>query len=126
MEVKYCERVCGQALFTLQEFKNGSEVFILKGKIKKRPTKYTIEIGNKQHIIDPCGIYMNHSFNPSTEIVGKYVIALRDIKVGDELNFNYNHSETNMHTPFQTNEGYVAGRVGGSEKSVQFLKCVIV
>ena len=27
-----------------------------------------------------------------------------------ELNFNYNDSETNMATPFQTSEGFVGGK----------------
>ena len=56
------------------------------------------------------GIYMNHSFNPTTKIIGRNVVALCDIDIGDELNFNYNMSETNMSTPFDTPNGYVGGK----------------
>lgn len=53
---------------------------------------------------------MNHSFNPSTRIEGTHVVAIGDINIGDELNFNYNVSETKMATPFETPLGYVGGK----------------
>ena len=109
MEIKHCERVGGQALFSLKNHHSNDVVFVLNGEIKKTPTKYTIEINKDEHIIDEWGIYMNHSFNPTTQISGRNVIAIRDINIGDELNFNYNVSETNMATPFNTPEGYVGG-----------------
>jgi len=110
MEIKYSERVGGQALFSLRNHSAGELVFVLDGEVKKNPTKYTIEISKTEHIIDDCGIYMNHSFNPTTEIVGRNVLATGDIEIGDELNFNYNVSETNMATPFNTPGGYVGGK----------------
>jgi len=110
MEIKYCERVGGQALFSLENHKNNDLVFVLDGEIKNTPTKYTIEISKTEHIIDKWGIYMNHSFNPTTKIVGRNVVATGDIDIGDELNFNYNVSETNMATPFDTSDGYVGGK----------------
>ena len=109
MEIKYSERVNGEALFSLRTHKINDTVFVLYGEIEKNPTKYTIEISKTEHILDKWGIYMNHSFNPTTQIVGRNVIAVCDINIGDELNFNYNVSETNMATPFNTPEGYVGG-----------------
>ena len=115
MEVKYCERVKGNALFSLNNIPKDEIIFSLKGEITTSPTKYTIEIGIKQHIYDEWGIYMNHSFNPTTRIEGKNVISIRDIQIGDELNFNYNISETKMASPFDTNEGFVGGKVNSIE-----------
>ena len=109
MEVKFCERVNGKALFSKKNISKDSIVFTLEGEILDKPTKYTIEIDKDKHILDENGIYMNHSFDPTTKIDNINVIALKDIKIGDELNFNYNDSETNMATPFQTSEGFVGG-----------------
>lgn len=110
MEIKYCERVGEQALFSLEKHLTGEIVFQLDGEIKNTPTKYTIEISKTEHIIDKWGIYMNHSFDPSTKIIGRNVVARYDINIGDEINFNYNASETNMATPFDTPYGYVGGK----------------
>ena len=110
MEIKYSDRVDGQALFSLEKYKSNEIVFVLDGEIKTTPTKYTIEISKTEHIIDEWGIYMNHSFNPTTKIIGRNVVALCDIDIGDELNFNYNVSETSMATPFDTPNGYVGGK----------------
>lgn len=109
MDIKYSDRVNGKALFSLEKHTKNDVVFILEGEIYDKPTKYTIEISKHEHIIDKWGIFMNHSFNPTTHIVGRNVIALCDIDIGDELNFNYNVSETNMATPFDTPMGYVGG-----------------
>ena len=52
---------------------------------------------------------MNHSFTPSTRIDGHNVVALRDIKVNDEITFNYNDSELKMANPFYVNNILVDG-----------------
>lgn len=119
MEVKYCERVNGNALFSTKTYEKDSVVFTLKGPIVNEPSKYTIEIGENKHIIDNCGVYMNHSFDPTTRICGKLVIAEKDINVGDELNFNYNTTETCMASPFTIEEGYV----GGNNSRQQDINC---
>ena len=52
MEIKYSDRVDGQALFSLEKYKSNETVFVLDGEIKTTPTKYTIEISKTEHIID--------------------------------------------------------------------------
>tara|TARA_Y100000590_G_C15548474_1_gene949914 strand:- start:62 stop:400 length:339 start_codon:yes stop_codon:yes gene_type:complete len=110
MEVKFSKRVQGKALFSKKKYSKGSIIFTLEGKILDKPNKYTIEIGKDKHIIDKYGIYMNHSFTPSTKIDGKNIIALKDINIGDELHFNYNNNETCMACPFNTINGKVFGK----------------
>lgn len=97
---QYSERVNGKALFTQQSFKKGDLVFVLSGEVLEKPTKYSIEINRDQHIIDKFGVYMNHSSTPTTKIVGPMVIAARDIKENEELNFDYNATETKCVAPF--------------------------
>ena len=88
MEIRYCKRVQGNGLFSTKSHNKNEVVFKLDGEILKNPNRYSIHIGNNQHIIDKYGVYMNHSFEPTTKIVEKDVIALVDINSGDELNFN--------------------------------------
>ena len=116
MDIKYCERVNGKALFTKKFIKKNDLVFNLEGEILDKPTKYTIEISPDKHIYDKFGIFMNHSFNPTTKIVNKSVIALKDLNPGDELNFNYNDNETCMASPFETPYGKVFGKSFSVEK----------
>ena len=78
----------------------GMVVFKLRGPIYDIPTRESIHIGNNKHIKDVAGQYINHSFYPNCKIVGKCVIATKQIAPGDELTFNYNESEINMACPF--------------------------
>ena len=110
MNILFCERVNGKALFTTKFIKKDEIVFILHGEILPEPNKYSIEIAENQHIIDKWGSYLNHSFNANTKIDGKNVVALRDIQENEELHFNYNDNETSMACPFQTAEGIVSGK----------------
>ena len=111
MEILFCERVNGKALFTTKNIEKGKTIFTLEGKILSKPNKYSIEIGKNLHIIDKWGSYLNHSFQPNTKIEGKNVVALKDIRANDELHFNYNDNETSMACPFNTSEGEVKGKI---------------
>ena len=53
---------------------------------------------------------MNQSFDPSCNIDGKNVVAVKNILIGDELCFNYNESETCMACSFEVNGVEVKGR----------------
>ena len=118
MDVKYCERVKGKALFASKDYSKDEIIYVLDGPIRNIADRYSIEIGVDLHITDKFGVYMNHSFQPSTKIVGKNVIAVKDIKSGDELHFNYNDSETTMAYPFTILEGYVGGKSRRAIKKV--------
>lgn len=110
MIINYSKRVNGKALFSTKKYKKDSVIYILTGEIKDKPDKYTIEIGDNKHILDNYGIYMNHSFTPSVKIDGNNVVALKYIKSGDEICFNYNENETNMASPFYSNGVLISGK----------------
>lgn len=88
-------------LIASRNYKKNSLIKKLQGKILKKPTKFTIEIGPSKHILDKYGIYMNHSFNPNCKIFNQSIISIKNIKKGDELTFNYNTNETKMSNPFK-------------------------
>ena len=105
MEIKTKNGIKG--LFATKNYNLNSKIHKLDGEIRSKPTKITIEIAYKRHIIDSYGMYMNHSFDPSCKIYEGYIIAIRDVKKGEELTYNYNDNETKLAYPFKdyiTNE----------------------
>lgn len=77
------------------------------------PGRETVHIGNNSHILDSkYGVFLNHSFNPTCRIESRNVVANVDIKVGDEITFNYNETELEVADPFWSDGKYVCGQKG--------------
>lgn len=110
METKFNEQIKEYGLYATKDYAKGQIIYMLNGPEFDKPTKYTIHIGDNVHILDDYGKSMNHSFSPSTFIDGKNVTALVNIKVGDELTFNYNASELKMDAPFVVDGVLVCGK----------------
>lgn len=98
-----------KGLFALRHFSQGQVVFVLDGQTFDHPTRESIHVGNGVHVHDEYGAYINHSFDPSTKITGRFVTAIKEINCGDEITFNYNESEINMASPFVVNGIIVKG-----------------
>ena len=111
MEIKTSNYIDGLGLFVNTSYTKDDIIFVLDGDILDYPTRESIHIGNNKHIIDKFGSFINHSFNPNIKIDGKNVIALKNIKAGAEICFNYNHSEINMACPFHVNHQIVCGKL---------------
>jgi len=109
MYIKTNPELNAKGLYSTKSYLKDEIVFTLAGKIYDYPTRETIYIGHNKHIYDEFGIFMNHSFTPSTRIDGYNVVALRDIKCNDEITFNYNDSELKMANPFYVNDILVDG-----------------
>jgi len=109
MEIKINPELNAKGLYSTKSYLKDEIVFTLAGQLYDHPTRETIYIGDNKHIYDEFGIFMNHSFTPSTRIDGHNVVALRDIKVNDEITFNYNDSELKMANPFYVNNILVDG-----------------
>ena len=109
MEVKRNVTLNEDGLFATKKYMKDEVVFVLSGIEYSSPTRETIYVGNNKHIYDKNGIYMNHSFNPSTFIDNINVVALHEINAGDELTFDYNINEINMAAPFMANGVLVSG-----------------
>jgi hypothetical protein len=109
MEIKQSDINEGLGLHSTKFCKKGDIIFTLTGSINNYPTRESIYIGNGEHIYDEFGIYMNHSFTPTTRIGGVDVYALMEISPGTELSFNYNENEITMADPFSVNGEQVCG-----------------
>jgi hypothetical protein len=87
-------------LVAIAPIKKDEVLHYISGKETKERTKYTIEVLNNEHIDDPFFRYCNHSFDPNVRIELKQVSANRDIKVGEEIKFNYYTTESEICSPF--------------------------
>lgn len=99
-----------KGLYAIKDYKKDDIIHRLSGKIVLNPTKESIHVGNNMHIIDEYGKYINHSFQPNTRIEANVIIAITDIKVNEEITFNYNESEVNMDYPFEDEGILVCGK----------------
>lgn len=72
--------------------------------VLKEPSYLTVQVGIDQHILlQPEHLqYINHSCDPNVffDTFSMEIIALKDINVGDELNFFYPSTEWDMAQPF--------------------------
>lgn len=65
-------------------------------------TRTSIQVGKNKHVEDQIGMYINHSCSPSSRIDGMNVVAIKDIRAGEEITFDY-ASEGELSSPFTCN-----------------------
>jgi tyrocidine synthetase III len=103
----------------------GEIVFVLPGVYTQDRDFYTIEVrpGLHQAFTDDIDDYINHSCDPSLELVVEgddavpeavYFRAKRDIKKGEEVNWDYLTAESDISAPFACGCGAAncRGRIG--------------
>jgi len=121
----------GKGIFANKKIKGGEIIFIIKGK------KINFLIDNKRQAeiagmnwigfdkniwIDPTkyGLFINHSCNPSSIIRGKVtVVALRNLKKGEEITADYSLNEADIFWKFKCHCHEKNCR--GIIRSIQFL-----
>lgn len=85
-------------------FRTGDKIFYLSGDIIDHPTKYTIQLDEHRHVLTNDSLWqsMNHGCEPNVriDVDKREMIAIRPIKAGEELTFNYNTTEWAMTSPF--------------------------
>ncbi len=99
MFVRHCKKY-GMSAWAAKHFNRGQLVRVLAGEIQSRGSKHSIQIAMTKHCLDPVGQHINHSFKPSCCIEGKSIMALHDIKPGDQITFDYTKNETTIAAPF--------------------------
>jgi SET domain-containing protein len=79
----------------------------LDGIVVPEPTRISVYVAcEKQHIDPTNGLqYLNHACNPNTEFRGRTLVALREIRTGEELTIDYRHTEMTISHPFRCNCG---------------------
>lgn len=96
--------VRGASLVASREIKFGEMVISLRDlKPQSARTYQTIQVEEDQHVVEDSLAKLNHSCDPTVfvDTVTGLCIAARDIKPGQELNFFYPSTETEMAEPFK-------------------------
>ncbi|ORX57462.1 hypothetical protein DM01DRAFT_1334082 [Hesseltinella vesiculosa] len=85
------------------EYPKGSAVVNLQG-LTHGPKRYsTVQVSESDHVeLNSDLVFMNHSCDPSMhmDVDRMAVVALKDIKAGDEMTFFYPSTEWDMAQPF--------------------------
>ena len=103
-----------KGLFASNDIKAGSVILYLKGSISRLPNMYSIQLSKDKHLdfppvrkpndeLDYAWQYLNHSCEPNGYVnAAEYSFcALRDIKEGEEITFNYLATEDELASPFE-------------------------
>ncbi len=106
----------------------GDLIVHIEGILQDRPSRYSVQVEHGMHVDVPPesrGVaagdpgyhwqFLNHSCAPNARVVGRTVIALRPITLGEEITFNYNTTEYEVACPFSCWCGTAdcAGEIGG-------------
>ena len=97
--VKETHSDIGLGVFANRDFKKGELVVRSSGKVISCQTEHSIQLDWDRHLdVDPPARYMNHSCNPNLGIRTNGngfpdFVAMRDIKKGEELTWDYAMSE---------------------------------
>ena len=94
-----------KGLFTTKSFINGMKVLELDGNYFPYPTRTSIQIGD-QHLEHYEGGHINHHCDPNTKVIvpnftPPFLVAIKNIELGEEITFNYETTESELSEPFQ-------------------------
>lgn len=96
----------GKAVQAACDIDKGQEVYSFVGKILEKPTMHTVQISETKHVECHGGPeFTAHSCDPNTIMTvaetSTKLVAIRPIKAGELISFNYCSTEWDMSTPFQ-------------------------
>jgi len=104
MSFRVVEEANGRGLQTERCIAAGDVVIELSGRWVVAPSKYTIQLGEGQHLEpeDHQWALINHSCRPNLRVdcERKIMLATRDIALGETLSFNYLSTEWDLAAPF--------------------------
>jgi len=105
--------VLGQrGVVAIEAIPTGEVVLVVDGITTTRPSRYSIQVGENEHVDLPADVdparsavdhpwqFLNHSCAPNARLVARTVIAARPIEAGEEITFDYNTTEYDMASPF--------------------------
>lgn len=91
-------RINKKGVFALRDFKKGEVVLkwnpkILKDsefvKLKGSQKHYLHKVGKIKYLMQYPEKFVNHSCQPNTKVKNRCDVALKDIKIGEEITSNY-------------------------------------
>jgi len=117
MKIKKIKTVMQIGVTATQFITKGEVVLSIKGEVTERANRYTVQISEDKHIDLPenfeehpddfLWMYTNHSCDPNIYIEDREFIALKSIKTGDPITFDYETNEAEMAEPFNCQCGSI-------------------
>ncbi len=104
-------------VFAINTIEKGEVIFKINTDIiVEKPSKYSVQIAKSKHVEPPTNIditdkpdyfwrFLNHNCEPNSfcNLKDMTFNALRDIKKGEHITFNYLTTEYDMSSPFKCN-----------------------
>jgi hypothetical protein len=114
-------------VFAVRPFAPGEVLLAIDGEQRERPSRHSLQVGWGVHIEAGPDIdletlmdryswrFLNHSCDGNTAVRGCELVAIRHIRAGTEVTFNYNTTEYDMACPFTCHCGSLlcAGEIHG-------------
>lgn len=104
-------------LVALTDISRGTRLFRLTGREIATPTRYSLQVGATLHLDQGLARderellqryfwrYLDHACEPTTQVVDRTVIAVRDIAAREGVTFHYCTTEYDMASPFECHCG---------------------
>ena len=125
IELRDCKEK-GKGIYATSEFNVDEEVLTLQGTSTNERGTHTLQVGMLEHLLvgEPWR-YVNHSCNPNCGIKNRRtLVAMRHIKKGEEITFDYAMTELELQNSFQCLCGsdICRGQIGGFKNLPEELK----
>ena len=93
----------GRGVFATRALNTGKQIVYFEGFEIDYETAYSLTFGNKR--IEPTGIlkHLNHSCSSNAGFQGRWLIASREIKPGEEITIDYMATEPKISHHFHCN-----------------------
>ena len=106
-------------LYATTAFAKGKILLPLTGSVASYPTRYSVQSGPGRHLVpvttaqdgtpphEHLWRFANHSCDPNArlDLEARTLVALREIRSGEEVTFDYNTTEWDMASPFECHCG---------------------
>ena len=103
-KVKRIVGVSGDSINCVTDIRSAERIFRLSGQVVAQPSKYTIQQGASEHVSPDGALWgsVNHACVPNCTIDFETweLVSRSPIRVGEEVNFNYNSTEWEISSPF--------------------------
>ena len=86
----------------------GAAILTIDGPVQPFPSRHSVQVGISEHVEGRPGhdgeravwCFLNHSCRPNAILHARVLVAVRDIRAGEHVTFDYDTNEWDMSDPF--------------------------
>ena len=108
-----------KSLISKRSFVEGEQICFVEGEEIKTPNRYSVQVSALIHVnVKEPVMYINHKCDGNIHLKERAFYALKQIRVGEEITFNYNDTERVLAEEFKC---FRCGQlVKGNESKAEF------